>query len=724
MILLVEDEGIVAKDVQRRLTGLGYGVAGWATSGKDAIAMAAESPPDLVLMDIRLHGKMDGIEAAEQIRSRFNIPVIFLTAYSDEETLSRAKITQPFGFILKPFSKRDLHIAIEIALHAHELHKALGDSEKRLAITLKSIGDAVIAVDANGAMTFMNPVAEALTGCSQEEAGERQVDRILSFTEGSSGAAVENPALQALQEGSTVELGDTRVLVSQGGGIIPVSGSAAPILDEQGDTSGAVLVFRDISASKTAQAELEQLLSDLGESNRELADQRAFLSALFDSIPSSIMVVNEEYRIENVNRHLEQALAARGAEPTAFAGEALRCAHALQTPGRCGNLEECLGCSVRRLILGALSGEHNQRQRCQLQCRDNGHSRDLTMRVAATPFDFEGKRLAILVLDDITELNGLRRLHKTGKSSYGIVGRSSKMQEVYELIRQVAEFNVPVLIQGETGTGKELVANAIHKESDRSRKNFVAVNCGALPDNLIESELFGHVKGAFTGAVRDHKGRFALADGGTIFLDEVGELSPTTQGKLLRVLQEATFEPVGSEKTVSVDVRVLSATNKDLRDEIRAGRFREDLFYRLCVVPIELPPLRERRDDIPLIAAHLLEKDVVSTGDQVPSLSSEELSLFMDYDWPGNVRELQNAIQYARIKSGGKQIAPEHLPARIRRPTAVGGSSGRPYGRLTEDAVAEALREANDNKSAAAKRLGVSRATLYRFLASPRAVTH
>jgi PAS domain S-box-containing protein len=535
-ILLVEDEGIVAKDVQKRLIGLGYGLAGWATSGDDAIAMAAESRPDLVLMDIRLRGEMDGAEAAEHIRSRFDIPVVFLTAYSDEETLSRVKISHPIGFILKPFSERDLHVAIEIALHAHDLHKALNDSEKRLAITLKSIGEAVIAVDADGVMTFMNPIAEALTGWSREDAGERRVDEVLSFVDGS-GAAVENPALQALRDGSSVGLGEERVLVSRDGGFIPVSGAIAPIPDERGDPSGAVVVCRDISARKAAQAKLERLLSDLSESNRRLADQRAFLRAVFDSIPSSIMVVNEEYGIESFNRHLEQTLASHGAEPPVFVGEALRCTHALENPGRCGSLEECLGCRVRRLILGALGGESSQRQRCQLESRDNGHARSLTVQVVATPLDLEGKRMAIIVLDDITELNGLRHLLKTETSSYGIVGRSPGMQEVYALIRQVAAFNIPVLILGETGTGKELVANAIHNESDRSGKSFVTVNCGALPGGLIESELFGHVKGAFTGAVRDRKGRFELADGGTIFLDEVGELDLAMQSKLLRVLQ-------------------------------------------------------------------------------------------------------------------------------------------------------------------------------------------
>ena len=319
---------------------------------------------------------------------------------------------------------------------------------------------------------------------------------------------------------------------------------------------------------------------------------------------------------------------------------------------------------------------------------------------------------------DIAELGRLRRRLKTEQSFAGIVGRDAKMLELFDTIREVAKVNVPVLIQGESGTGKELVAAAIHNEGHNADKPFVPVNCGALPEGILESELFGHVKGAFTGAIRDRKGRFEMADGGTIFLDEIGELPGAMQVKLLRVLQEGTFQRVGGEETVKVDVRVISATNKDLAEEVAAGRFREDLFYRLCVVPVYLPPLRERRNDIGLLADHLLKRALTEVGREGAILSPEAVDAMMDYDWPGNVRELENALQYALVKCRDNLILPEHLPLNIlNRDTARQPSTKRHRKhKLDAERVRRMLEETGGNKIEAARRLGVSRATLYRFL--------
>lgn len=318
--------------------------------------------------------------------------------------------------------------------------------------------------------------------------------------------------------------------------------------------------------------------------------------------------------------------------------------------------------------------------------------------------------------DKTREMTLARRLGQE-ESYEGIVGRDPKMREVFELIGDVAETNVPVLIQGESGTGKELVAAAIHNKSSRANRQFVPVNCGALPESLLESELFGHVRGAFTGAVRDKKGRFELADGGTIFLDEIGDISPTMQVKLMRVLQEGTFERVGSETTVKVNVRVISATNKDIHAEMAAGRFREDLFYRLSVVPVYLPPLRERRNDIPALAERCLVQAMEDRGRSGVKLAPETLDAMAAHDWPGNVRELQNWIQYALVKCKGGTVLPEHLPPRPGHGRGAPASEARPRRkRLDELTVADALHRANDNRVQAARILGVSRATLYRFL--------
>ncbi len=328
-----------------------------------------------------------------------------------------------------------------------------------------------------------------------------------------------------------------------------------------------------------------------------------------------------------------------------------------------------------------------------------------------TIYDTNGKPSRSLgTVQDIT------RQKQEAHSFSGIIGRDAKMLELFQTVRQVADVNIPVLLQGESGTGKELIARAIHNEGPRSDKPFVPVNCGALPEGLLESELFGHVKGAFTGAMRNRKGRFELAHGGTLFLDEVADLSKMVQAKLLRVLQEGTFEQVGSEKTLLSDVRIISAANRVLKSEMARGRFRDDLYYRLSVVPIHLPPLRERKNDIPLLVENFLEKAPIE-GLRTEGISNSALAVMVDYPWPGNVRELQSAIRYSLIKSKGRIIQPEHLPIELKE-MKVKPSSRGPFRKLDAKGVKDALIRSGGNKAKAARSLGVGRATLYRFLAA------
>jgi len=294
-----------------------------------------------------------------------------------------------------------------------------------------------------------------------------------------------------------------------------------------------------------------------------------------------------------------------------------------------------------------------------------------------------------------------------------IVGSSDAMQAVFEMVRRAAPSEATVLISGESGTGKELVARAIHQGSERHAGPFVAVNCAAIPAELLESELFGHVKGAFTGAVRDRQGKFEQAGGGTLFLDEVGELPLELQPKLLRALQEREIEPVGG-RTRQVDVRVVAATNLDIDAALRAGRFREDLYYRLAVIPLELPPLRDRREDVPLLARHFLAK----YADGKKELSDAALQKMMGYAWPGNVRELENTVQRMCVLSRGEILEPEDLPAKVAGVDA--GSSevvrlpegGYPLERIEQDAVLQALRRNQWNQTRAAEFLSIPRHTL------------
>jgi PAS domain S-box-containing protein len=322
---------------------------------------------------------------------------------------------------------------------------------------------------------------------------------------------------------------------------------------------------------------------------------------------------------------------------------------------------------------------------------------------------------------ELGDLHGIRLELARLNSFAGIVSQEPKMIHVFEQIREVAGNNYPIHILGETGTGKELIATAIHKESRRRNGPFVPINCGALPEGVLESELFGHVKGAFTGAVRDKKGRFELANGGTLFLDEIADLPKLVQAKLLRVLQEGKFERVGGEESLSVDVRLISATNRDLKSEMRQGSFRADLFYRVNVVPIQLPPLRQRKGDIPLLAEHFLDK-ALDEGQSWSEISEEAMEMMLAYPWPGNIRELQSAIRYASVKCKGKRILPDHLPMELRNWQRLRPACG-PRRKLDAETVRSALDKSGGNKAKAARLLGVGRATLYRFLTQARGVS-
>ncbi len=316
-----------------------------------------------------------------------------------------------------------------------------------------------------------------------------------------------------------------------------------------------------------------------------------------------------------------------------------------------------------------------------------------------------------------------RQLREQLDSKFGmenIIGNSPQMQAVFDTVRQVAASRATVLIQGESGTGKELVAKAIHQLSSRSHAAFVPVHCAALSSTLLESELFGHEKGAFTGAAERRKGRFEMADGGSLFLDEIGEIDSSVQVKILRALEERKFERVGGQETVEVDTRLIAATNRDLKQMVADGDFREDLFYRLYVVVITLPPLRERTGDIPLLLKHFLEEFNAENGRCVEGFSPDALDLLASYGWPGNVRELRNVVEQAVVLLRGKRIGVRDLPAHIREAADAAGSVPVGAGTLEElekKAVAQALRSAGGNRTRAAEQLGISRRTLHRKIA-------
>jgi len=352
-----------------------------------------------------------------------------------------------------------------------------------------------------------------------------------------------------------------------------------------------------------------------------------------------------------------------------------------------------------------------------------------SMKLGAYDFitkPFASDRLLVTVRNALTtsslkqEIDTLRSELRSRYQFKNIIGQSGKMQEVFRALEKVVNSNVTVLIQGESGTGKELIARAIHYHSTlRNSKPFVAVNCSALPESLLESELFGHEKGSFTGATGRRVGKFEVANGGSIFLDEIGLMTQATQAKVLRILQEREFERVGGNEMVKVDVRVISATNKDLEEAIKTGEFREDLYYRISVFPIKLPPLRERKEDIPLLAAHFLDKYAKQESKELEGIAPDALELLMAYNWPGNVRELENCIERAVVLASTREVTPKDLPNSVR---SIGekkiyesdNTLSSWIEKLEEDALRNALLENGGNISQTAKKLGIGRATIYR----------
>lgn len=480
----------------------------------------------------------------------------------------------------------------------------------------------------------------------------------------------------------------------------------------EGGAEDTLAAFRD--ARNDLRDRIEKIIEDGTLS--ALAHQRALMDNLADLLEDGLVAHDDLRRVFLFNKAAEKIT---GLTREQVLGK--DCHELFPPDGLCGS-----HCRFS-------SGPSKLAQKIQYKVpMTNAEGEDKILKVSASPFRLDGKipRGVLALFHDATEFDDMRTQLKSIENFHGMISESANMREIFGVIRSVATSDYPVLITGESGTGKELTARAVHMESRRKAGPFVPVNCGALPENILESELFGHVRGAFTGAIKDKKGRFELAHKGTLFLDEVGELSPSFQVKLLRVLQEKRFEKVGGEKSVTVDVRVISATNRDLQQLVQEGKFREDLYYRLCVVPIVLPPLRDRLNDMPMLVNHILKKISKESGRPVLKIPNETLKVMMSYRWPGNIRQLINTLQFASIRCVEETLGPDYLPPEItgsgfnmleKQETVQSNVNQEPVtgGRrrkLEVLAVKQALSETGGNKLRAAKLLNVGRATLYRFL--------
>ncbi len=442
-----------------------------------------------------------------------------------------------------------------------------------------------------------------------------------------------------------------------------------------------------------------------------------FCAKVIDTMMEGVVVVDPRGVILTVNQAMEEITGYRREELIGQPCSVIKSDACFSSLGS-GTKKQC-----ELFQTGAI-----RRCRCVLAKKDG--SLVHVMKNAVLLKDGDGQVLGgVETLIDVSEIvakerviSRLRRELSREDGFYGILGKSPPMLQLFSLITNAAQSDAPVIIYGESGTGKELVAAAIHRLSPRSQGPFIKVSSVALHESLLESELFGHVKGAFTGADRTRVGRFEAAHGGDIFLDEIGDLSYTTQAKLLRVLQEKVIEKVGDHKPIPVDVRVITATNKDLLQLIAEGKFREDLYYRINVIPIHLPPLRERREDIPLLTEAFIERARLKTRKPITGISKEALELFLQYHWPGNVRELLNAIEYAFVLCREDNILPDHLPPEIvqrRRPSGVPRAAKKSNSvnkGIDKEMLIRTIRQAGGNKSEAARILGVSRVTMWKWL--------
>ncbi len=564
----------------------------------------------------------------------------------------------------------------------------LRETLDRYRAIIDRVEDCVGEVDLDGNITFTNNAGVKIWG--YKDKSEIYGVNFRRYVDAETADFVFNAYNKILHTGMPDKI--SYEIIRADGERRMIEDSVAPIRGEGGRITGFQTVSRDVT--------------DRIQKEKELAAHRSRLEAIFRSVRDAIITVDPDLRVIEANMHTETIC---GQNPKGILGKKFP-----------DGFSPCSRSCVDVLKQTLLNKETIKEYRIECGHQQRSHQQ---VSVTSSPLrDPAGNFMGVvMVIRDMTLLKDLERELRERHQFQSMIGKSKKMQDIYRLLEDLANLDTTVLISGESGTGKELVARALHYSSAKAFKPFVTVNCSALAENLLESELFGHVKGAFTGAIKDRQGRFQAADGGTILLDEIGDISPLIQLKLLRVLQEKVIERVGESVPRPVNARVIACTNKNLREKSKRGEFREDLYYRLKVVEITLPPLRERLEDLPLLIDHFRQSFNKRFNKNIEGFSNDVLDQFMCYPWPGNIRELEHVIEHAFILCHGSTITSGHLPPEIKI-AASGVEEQRMPARAADglpDSAArtrEALLKAGGNKAKAARLLGIDRRTLYRRL--------
>lgn len=721
-ILIAEDEAIQAMDLTEFLKDAGLEIVGTVDSGDEAVAKASEIRPDLVLMDVKLRGDMDGIQAATEIRSRFNIPILYLTAHADAGILERAKISEPYAYLIKPWSGKELLSSIEMALYKSTMEQRLRESEERLRSTLSSLDDLVFVLDKDGVLTdYHLPAASPDAHFTNKERVGEHISHVLpahvcTMLETASITVAATDTVQQFEYPMVKEEIEYWF-----------SAKVSRRSDSTGAFAGVTVVSRDVTREKMAADHLERSRDDLerrvtlrtaelAQSNEQLRieiEERkkaeraaregwAHLYAVFETAPDSICIKDRSLKYTLVNPSFEKLLA-------------------LPSRSIMGKTDDELfgreaGHHLREVDLRVLRGETIEEEHTRPVKGDPTTFLD----IRAPMRNSRGEIIAVCGISrNITERKETQTFTPFTADEYP----SPAMRATLASANQAAETDSIVMLTGESGSGKDFLARYIHDRSGRSGGSFYSINCAAIARELAESELFGHESGAFTGASRRKRGLVELAEGGTLLLNEIGELQLPLQAKLLSFLDAFSFTRVGGEESLTVNARLIAATNRDLEKEVEAGRFRADLYYRLNVFAIRVPALRERLDDVPILVYQILSQLAQEMHLPIlPSISPSAVDELSRYRWPGNVRELRNVIERAVILSKGPRLSLDFLGWNKSQTTSGSWTITFPprpslphvVQDIRRELVQEALSRADGNKQEASRLLGISRYTLRR----------